>query len=209
MTVDEFLPWAVAQGRGRYELHDGRVIMMSPERAAHWKTKGAVFVTLRDAVKAAGLACHAVPDGATVRVSAKTAFEPDALVYCGDEVPGNALEAPNPVIVVEVLSPGTEATDMRDKLHGYFTLPGVHHYLIVDPDKRMVIHHARGSGDALQTRLLTSGAVMLEPPGLSIEAALSSTDAFPPRRASFHHAKEGIAASAARVRLTFATTTSS
>jgi hypothetical protein len=40
----------------------------------------------------------------------------------------------------------------------------------VDPDKRMVIHHARGSGDVLQTRLLTSGPVMLDPPGLSIEA---------------------------------------
>jgi Uma2 family endonuclease len=79
------------------------------------------------------------------------------------------LEVPVPVIVAEVLSPGTEATDMRDKLHGYFTLRSVRHYLIVDPDKRMVIHHARGSGDALQTRLLTSGPVTLEPPGLSIE----------------------------------------
>jgi Uma2 family endonuclease len=170
MTVDEFLPWAVAQ-EGRYELHDGNVIIMSPERAAHWKSKFAVAIALRDAIKAACLNCHAVPDGATVRVSAKTAFEPDALVYCGDEVSDNALEVPNPVIVVEVLSPGTEATDMRDKLRGYFTLPSVHHYLIVDPDRRLIIHHARGSGDALQTRLLTSGPVVLEPPGLRVEAS--------------------------------------
>jgi Uma2 family endonuclease len=169
MTVDEFLPWAEAQERGRYELHDGQVIMMSPERAAHWKTKGAIFVALREAIKSAGPNCHAVPDGATVRISPSTAFEPDALVYCGEEVPDNSLEVPNPVIVVEVLSPGTQMTDMRDKLRGYFTVSSVHHYLIVDPEKRMVIHHARGSGDVLQTRLLSSGALSLEPPGLSIE----------------------------------------
>ncbi len=166
MTVDEFLPWAEAQERGRYELHDGQVVMMSPERAGHWKTKAAAFIALRQAIKSAGLNCHAVPDGATVRISERTAFEPDALVYCGEEVPSSALEVPNPVIVVEVLSPGTQMTDMRDKLRGYFTVPDIHHYLIVDPEKQVVIHHARGSGDALQTRLLTAGDLFLEPPGL-------------------------------------------
>jgi len=35
MTVDEFIPWAMAQPRGRYELVNGEVFMMSPERAAH------------------------------------------------------------------------------------------------------------------------------------------------------------------------------
>jgi Uma2 family endonuclease len=35
MTVDEFIPWAMAQPRGRYELINGHVVMMSPERAEH------------------------------------------------------------------------------------------------------------------------------------------------------------------------------
>ncbi len=47
MTVDEFLPWAEAQERGRYELHDGEVIAMSPERAGHWKAKAGAFIALR------------------------------------------------------------------------------------------------------------------------------------------------------------------
>jgi Uma2 family endonuclease len=66
--------------------------------------------------------CHAVPDGATVRISQRTAFEPDAFVYCGEEVANDSLEVPNPVIVVEVLSPGTQMTDMRDKLRGDFSI---------------------------------------------------------------------------------------
>ena len=171
MTVDEFLPWAEAQERGRYELHEGEVIAMSPERAGHWKTKGAVFIALRDAIRAAGLKCHAVPDGATVRISQGTAFEPDALLYCGDEVARDSLEVPNPVIVVEVLSPGTQMTDMRDKLRGYFTVASIHHYLIVDPEKQMAIHHARGQGDALQTRLVSAGELRLDPPGLTVTLA--------------------------------------
>ncbi len=168
MTVDEFLPWAEAQERGRYELHDGEVIAMSPERAAHWKIKFKIAMALHNAISAAGLKCHAVPDGATVRISPRTAFEPDALVYCGDEVPGDSLEVPNPAIVVEVLSPGTQMIDMRDKLRGYFTVPSVQHYLIVDPEKQVVIHHARGEGDALQTRLLSAGGLRLDPPGIAL-----------------------------------------
>jgi Uma2 family endonuclease len=172
MTVDEFLPWAEAQERGRYELHDGEVIAMSPERAVHWKVKFNVAIALRNAIAAAGLKCHAVPDGATVRISPRTAFEPDALVYCGEEVPSDSLEVPNPVIVVEVLSPGTQMTDMRDKLRGYFTVASVHHYLIVDPEKQVVIHHARGAGDALQTRLVSAGQLRLDPPGIDVAAGV-------------------------------------
>ncbi len=171
MTVDEFLPWAEAQGRGRYELHDGHVIMMSPERAAHWKVKLNAVIALRNAVSAAGLNCHAVPDGATVRISQRTAFEPHALVYCGAELPGDSLEVPNPAVIVEVLSPSTQMADMRDKLRGYFAVESVHHYLIADTEKQLVIHHARGAGDVLQTRLLTSGELQLDPPGLVLAVA--------------------------------------
>ncbi len=73
------------------------------------------------------------------------------------------------MIVVEVLSPGTQMMDMRDKLRGYFTVPSVLHYLIVDPEKQMVIHHARGEGEVLQTRLSSEGQLRLDPPGLSLQ----------------------------------------
>lgn len=168
MTVDEFLRWGETQERGRYELHDGEVVVMAPERAAHWDAKLATVIALREAIARAGLHCHAVPDGATVRISDRTAFEPDALVYCGERVKADALEVPNPLIVAEVLSPSSAAMDMRDKLKGYFSLASLHHYLIVDPEKRLVIHHTREHGDILQTRILTEGGLRLDPPGLDL-----------------------------------------
>jgi Uma2 family endonuclease len=167
MTVEEFFAWA--EGReGRWELEAGAPLAMSPERVAHGETKGAVFIALTNAVRRAGAPCRAVPDGATVRISADTAFEPDALVYCGPRLPRDAIVIPNPVIVVEVLSPGTEGRDRGVKLRGYFSLPSVMHYLILDPDKRLIIHHRRGQDDLLETRISIGGIVRLEPPGLDL-----------------------------------------
>jgi hypothetical protein len=44
----------------------------------------------------------------------------------------------------------------------------VQHYLIVDPDKQLVIHHARGEADMVATRIVHEGVVLLDPPGIEL-----------------------------------------
>lgn len=100
----------------------------------------------------------------TVRIDETTAYEPDAQVYCGAELPPSALEVPNPVIVVEVLSRSTRGVDLAVKLPGYFTLPSVMHYVIVDPDRPLIVHHARTDRD---TRIVRDGAIELAPPAIT------------------------------------------
>lgn len=168
MTVDEFLAWA-EQRPGAYELHDGVPVAMAPERVVHGDTKYRVARAFDGAIATAGVPCRFVLDSAAVRIDARTAFRPDAMVICDRPVAGDAVEVEDPVIVVEVLSPGNALTDLRDKFLGYFRLASVRHYLIVDPDKRIVIHHARGPGDTLTTRIAKDGALSLEPPGISID----------------------------------------
>jgi Uma2 family endonuclease len=90
-------------------------------------------------------------------VAARTAFEPAALVVCPAPADLNTLEIPNPVIVVEVLSPSTAADDHGVKLDGYFSLGSVNHYLILDPDRRVMIHHRRAHAGAIETRVLREG----------------------------------------------------
>jgi Uma2 family endonuclease len=175
MTVDEFLAWG-EEREGRWELQDGEVLAMSPERYLHIETKFEVAAALKGAIRRAGLPCHAVPDGATVRIAARTAFEPDAIVYCGPRLPPETVEFPDPVIVVEVLSEGTAARDHGVKLAGYFSLPSVAHYLILDPNSRTAIHHRRGQGEVIETRIVTEGVLRLDPPGLAIPVA----ELFPP-----------------------------
>ena len=168
MTVDEFLAWA--EGRpGRYELCDGLVVAMSPERVRHADAKFSVQMALRAAIGRKALPCRMLPDGMTVRIDPCTTYEPDALVYCGPRLAPDAVEVPDPVVVVEVLSPSTKAVDSGAKLAGYFQIPSVQHYLIVDAERRLVVHHRRGGGDLIETRIVAEGGLTLDPPGLPLQ----------------------------------------
>jgi Uma2 family endonuclease len=167
MTVNEFLPWAKQQAE-RWELFDGIPTAMSPERVIHGDTKYRAARVFDAEIAQARVPCRFVLDSAAVRVDTRNSYQPDVLVYCGAPLPDDALEVPDPVIVVEILSSGNAATDLRDKLQGYFHVASVQHYLIIDPDKRLVIYHARGRDDAVTTRIVTTGQILLDPPGLSV-----------------------------------------
>jgi Uma2 family endonuclease len=170
VTVDEYLAWA--EGRpGRYELYEGVVYAMTPERAAHATMKLAIHMAFHAEVRARRLPCHVMPDGMTVRIDDTTAHEPDALVYCGLQLSPSTMLVPNPVIVVEVLSPSSRHIDAALKLAGYFRVPSVMHYLIVDPDKPLIIHHARQMDDAILTSIVREGVITLDPPGLELALA--------------------------------------
>jgi len=170
MNVDQYLAWAQSHP-GRYELSEGEVIVMSPESAGQAAVKFAVQRALLTGLEARRLPCHVLADGMTIRVDETTAYEPDALVYCGARLAPSSMEVPNPVVVVEVLSPSTRHIDASAKLAGYFRVRSVAHYLIVDPTKPLVVHHARGSGETILTRVVTQGTIQLDPPGMTVTIA--------------------------------------
>jgi Uma2 family endonuclease len=163
----EFRAWAEQQPRGRFERVDGRVVPMTPERAGHILIKVAVATALRDALHAAKIAAQAFGDGMTVEIDANTDYEPDALVNLGPRLRIDAIAAPNPVIVVEVLSPGTQSVDTSEKLTGYLRVSSIQHYLIVSARRREVVHHRR-VGEAFVSTVVTAGDILFDPPGISI-----------------------------------------
>lgn len=163
---DEYRCWCEAQPRGRYERIDGRIVAMAPERGAHPRAKAAVYRALARAIAQAGADCQALPDGATVECGDND-YEPDALVNRGEPMADDAIAAPCPVIVVEVLSPGTAASDTGSKLAGYFAVPSIRHYLIVHPTRRTVTHHRR-VGERIETLVVVNGPIPLDPPGIEI-----------------------------------------
>lgn len=176
MTADQFLAWAeeLPSEAGKFELWDGEVILRHgpggfEERSEHWEAKFAMSLALHDAIKRAGLPCSVAADGPMVRLSPNRMAKPDVLVYCGPKVPRGVQEVPNPVILVEVLSPTTKKRDHGVKRQGYFTLPSLHHYLIIDPDRRLLIHHRRGASDPQETQIVTGSRLQLEPPGLDVD----------------------------------------
>jgi Uma2 family endonuclease len=169
MTADEFIAWAMEQPEGkRYELVAGEVVAMAPERAAHGRMKGRIYVRLLEAIRVAHAECEAFPDGMAVRVDANTLYEPDAMVRCGAPVDDNATEVADPLIVVEVVSPSSRKRDSGGKLEDYFRIPSVRHYLIVKTENRTIIHHRRDEAGGIATHIIRDGDIRLDPPGLVV-----------------------------------------
>ncbi|MCF6198981.1 MAG: Uma2 family endonuclease [Hyphomicrobiaceae bacterium] len=168
MTVDEFLLWACEQP-GRYELIDGIPVAMSPERVRHTKIKGTTYLALTGAIKRSDSGCSVLTDGATVRINDHVSYEPDALVYCGDDPSDDDLEVLEPVIIVEVLSPSTRHVDTGSKFIGYFNVSSVQHYLIIDTEQKIVIHHARDKEGQITSASRGEGTLNLDPPGLEVK----------------------------------------
>ena len=164
MTSDEFLVWAEGQPDAKFELHDGVVVAMAGER----RLQGIVEMNVAIALDVAPPPCRPYVDGIAIRTSDFTTYTPDVLVDCGDQSDMREMTAVDPVIVVEVLSDSTSKVDTGAKLEGYFSVPAVQHYLVIDGGDRRVIHHQRDH-DRIATRIPHTGELTLMPPDIALD----------------------------------------
>ena len=141
---------------------------MAAQTLFHIRVKAYVWRALDDLIEDCGLELHALADGVTVRIDANNANEPDCIVHAGPERPGEDLEIPDPIIVVEVISPTSSSRDEGRKRRDYFSLPSVEHYLIVDPQNRSVLHYDRSNWQGRGRRLKEPDTADLTPPGLAL-----------------------------------------
>jgi Uma2 family endonuclease len=168
MTVSEFLVWwETTGGDERFELVDGNVVAMGRDRVSHNRAKVRAVNLLMLAIRGAGVDCEAFVDGIGVSPNRHNYRIPDAVVNCG-KTDQDALILDNPVIVVEVVSPSSEERDVHAKLHDYFAIGSVAHYLIVYDDRRFVVHHRRTEAGPIETTFVSQGEVDLVPPGIRV-----------------------------------------
>lgn len=116
---------------GRWEIIDGVAYGMSPAPSIrHQAVTGNLYSALHRQL--AGTPCRPFIAPTDVRLSETDVVQPDILVVCDPAkiTPSHIEGAPD--LVVEVLSPGTAAKDMRDKKWLY-QRSGVREYLVVDP----------------------------------------------------------------------------
>jgi Uma2 family endonuclease len=166
MTLADFLDWSDRQ-EGKYELVRGQIVDMAPGVIEHARAKLAAVNALAAAIRRAGLPCEALIDGPGVAIDEQSCYIPDVSVHCGERAPGDVRLVPNPIIIVEVLSPSTQNLDKTGKLIDYFSLASVCHYLIIDLRRRVVVHHRRGDDGLIATAILRQGELRLDLPGLS------------------------------------------
>jgi len=108
--------------------------------------------------------CIAFQSDQRVRITAlNRAVYPDVTVVCGeiDTDPEDTETIVNPTVIVEVLSPSTEAYDRGEKWIAYQSLPSLQEYVLVSQANQRVERYRRGpSGDWAYTDI-TSGTIEL------------------------------------------------
>ena len=170
MSADQFLSAPGRLGDGRHELVAGRVVKLAPERNKHVDDKMRVWLVLRNAVAASGLNLHVSGDGVSVRIDDTTVREPDALIQSQPDP--LSTEANAPVVVVEIVSPSSDATDNIAKLDEYLRVSTVAAYLVIDTYAgRVAVHTREDDQNSVRTQVVRAGTISLDTPPIELSVA--------------------------------------
>lgn len=158
LTPEEYLAIERA-AQQKSEYYQGLMYAMSGASRAHNRIAGNLYVGLRAALTSDE--CEVMISDLRVRVSPEGLYTyPDLVVVCGE---GQYTDAEvdtlvNPTLLIEVLSPSTEAYDRGFKSAQYRTIASVQEYALISQNEpRVEIYRRQTSG-----RWLFSEAVGLD-----------------------------------------------
>jgi Uma2 family endonuclease len=141
MSLDEFLSWDDGTDT-RYELWGGVVVAMAPPMARHGRLALALGGELR-AVLRSRPRCGAFSEaGIALPDRNDTFYVADIAVTC-EPLRAEDRLIRNPVLIVEVLSPSTAATDRQIKIPDYRRIPSVQEILLIDSESAFAEVHRR------------------------------------------------------------------
>jgi Uma2 family endonuclease len=126
------------------EYVNGRIYAMTGASREHNLIAGNVFGELRTRLR--GRACEVYMGDMRVRVSPTGLYTyPDVVALCGEPrfEDSHVDTLLNPTVIVEVLSPSTEAYDRGEKFAHYRRLETLSEYVLVAQDKMRVEHYRR------------------------------------------------------------------
>ncbi len=117
----------------RYEYFNGEAFCMSGVSPNHAQIESNLITALNTKLRDRG--CRVFPANLRIKVPAAPPYRyPDMVVLCDKPVYekiGGIETLTNPTLIVEVLSPSTEAYDRGDKFSYYKSISGFQEYLLV------------------------------------------------------------------------------
>lgn len=127
----------------QWELIDGIAYCMSPAPSIrHQDVTGALFSRIEHRLR--GRPCRPFVAPTDVKLSESDVVQPDILVVCDRAKITDTHVDGAPDLIVEVLSPGTAARDLRQK-KALYARCRVPEYLVVDPLEHYAIRFLLGS----------------------------------------------------------------
>lgn len=135
MSYEKYLAWESTQ-EVRHEYFNGEVIAMAGGTRNHNRVSGNCFKILDDALSDRKCEVYIADIKVQVKPSKKY-FYPDVVVTC-DERDNEPQLVSFPCLIIEVLSPSTEAYDRGFKFSQYRKLESLQEYVLVQVDQPIV-----------------------------------------------------------------------
>jgi Uma2 family endonuclease len=146
-SANDYLAWEADQAQ-RYEFLNGEIVAMAGAEDRHVTVTLNIAMALRQHLR--GTPCRTFM--ADMKVQAHPAsgyFYPDVVVTCSAADAESRLIKREPLLIVEVLSPGTEAYDRGEKFQYYRKIPSLFEYALVDIEHRCVDVFRKRAEDGL------------------------------------------------------------
>jgi Uma2 family endonuclease len=128
----------------RSEYIDGRIVALAGAPDPHVTISLTLHAELRARFR--GRACRAWANEMRVQVEGGRRYTyPDVVAMCGEKrfIDGVMDTLTNPALIVEVLSPTTEASDRGEKFLHYRTIDTLREYVLVAQDRPLVERFTR------------------------------------------------------------------
>ncbi|MCA1616074.1 MAG: Uma2 family endonuclease [Acidobacteria bacterium] len=146
-TLEEYFALELASEE-KYEYWDGQVFCMSGASLDHNQITSNLVGEARARLRGRG--CRVFASDMRIKVPAYPPYRyPDLSALCGPpevETVRGVDVLTNPALIVEVLSPSTEAFDRGDKFTHYKSIPSFSEYLLVAQHRPHVSQFVRAEG---------------------------------------------------------------
>lgn len=174
-TVEAYLAFE-RESDVKHEYFAGEIFAMAGAEPGHVDVRSNVQFSLMKQLK--GRPCKVHDNDMRVKTPSGLYTYPGISVVCGDrhfndDKPRTLL---NPTVIVEVLSPTTEAYDRGDKFRQYRSLPSLQEYILIASTQKQVELWARQTNDTWRITVVQDddGSIELT----SIDCTLSIADVY-------------------------------
>ena len=163
-TYADYLTWEFDE---RVELIKGKIFRMGEDapKRIHQKISGVVSYFLYSYLKGKPWEIYSAPFDVRLPVKSKrnedidTVVQPDICVICDPAKLDDAGCIGAPDLIVEILSPGNNRKELRNKYEVYEE-SGVREYWIIHPDEQTLMIYTLHEGKYQPSRLFTSGDIV-------------------------------------------------
>jgi Uma2 family endonuclease len=175
LTPDEYLTFERAS-EVKHEYYAGEIFAMTGASENHNLIVANTIAILHAQLRQRP--CKMYPSDMRVRTRSGILYTyPDITVVCGtaefeDKEVDTLL---NPMVIIEVHSPSTEAYDRGKKFQHYRTIPSLQEYLLIAQDSPQIEHYTLRNTEWVLTDANTLDAVITLP---SIECMLQLSDVY-------------------------------